>query len=188
MTVPGRDDHHAVRSPDSVHRGGAGIFQDIDPFDITRVEPRQAVPGGHLHGHSIHHIQRLSVAVDGAPAPDLDRMPPLGNRMTRTPALRPSSNSSTCAAGIPCRSAALTVETALAVTSSEGAPGGADAGGWAHPGNNSVVATSAARAAFPVPSIAALVAGVLPQASDGRFTRRDRVQRVPRCEGRPDGP
>src|SRR5213592_1162959 len=113
-------------------------------------------------------------------------MPPLGNRMTRTPALRPSSNSSTCAAGIPCRSAALTVETALAVTSSEGAPGGADAGGWAHPGNNSVVATSAARAAFPVPSIAALVAGVLPQASDGRFTRRDRVQRVPRCEGRAD--
>src|SRR5438477_471938 len=110
--------------------------------------------------------------------------PPLGNRMTRTPALRPSSNSSTCAAGMPCRSAALIVETELAVTSSEGAPGGADAGGWAHPGHNSVVATSAARAALPVPCIAALVAGVLLQAGDGRFTGGNRIQGVPRRESR----
>src|SRR5438270_7113682 len=113
-------------------------------------------------------------------------MPPLGSRMTCTPALRPSSSSSTCAAGMPCRSAARTVETALAVISSEGAPaGGADAGGWAHPHHASGVATSATRAALPgVPRITALVPGVLLQACDSRFTGWDRVQRVPRREGR----
>src|SRR5437879_8450756 len=113
-------------------------------------------------------------------------MPPLGSRMTCTPALRPSSSSSTCAAGMPCRSAARTVETALAVISSEGAPaGGADAGGWAHPHHASGVATSATRAALPgVPRITAQVPGVLLQACDSRFTGWDRVQRVPRREGR----
>src|SRR3989449_2452934 len=111
-------------------------------------------------------------------------MPPLDNRMTCTPALRPSSSSSTCAAGMPCRSSALTVETALAVISFGDAAAGEDARGWAHPSHLTPAATSTTPREVREPRVTALVPGVLLQAGDGRFTRRDRVQRVPRCECR----
>src|SRR6266516_7681568 len=107
-------------------------------------------------------------------------MRPLGNRMTCTPALRPSSSSSTCAAGMPRRSSALTVETALAVISFGGAAAGEDARGWAHPSHPTPAAKSMTPREVREPRVTALVPGVLLQASDGRFTRRDRVQRVPR--------
>ena len=112
-------------------------------------------------------------------------MPPLGNRMTCTPALRPSSSSSTCAAGMPCRSSALTVETALALISFGGTAAGDDGGGWAHPTHPTATARSTTRRDACGPRVtAALIPGVLLQPGDGRFTRRDRVQRVPRREGR----
>src|SRR2546426_2203176 len=111
-------------------------------------------------------------------------MPPLDNRMTCTPALRPSSSSSTCAAGMPCRSSALTVETALAVISFGGAAAGEDARGWAHPSHPNPAATSTTPREVREPRVTALVPGVLLQAGDGRFTRPARAQRVPRRECR----
>src|SRR2546429_763160 len=134
-----------------------------------------------------------STTYNGSVSPWMDprpriwtEMPPLGNRMTCTPALRPSSSSSTCAAGMPCTSTALTVETAVAVISSDGAPtGGADAGGWAHPNHSTVAATSTTPAELPrALRFTALVPRVLLQACDGGFTRRDRIQGVSRREGR----
>src|SRR2546422_11501633 len=79
---------------------------------------------------------------------------------------------------MPCRSSALTVETALAVISFGDAAAGEEARGWAHPSHLTPAATSTTPREVREPRVTGLVPGALLRAGDGRFTRLDREQRV----------
>src|SRR5437660_12650891 len=98
--------------------------------------------------------------------------PPLGDRTTHTPATRPSSRSSACRAGIPCRSSPLTLPPDLG-----GAPTGARRDdGCAHPSQLPVtVATTRCRSNMP-----ASVTRVLLQPATRDLDRGDGVDGVSR--------
>ena len=58
----GRDDHHAVRAPGAVDGRRRGIFQDIDGFDVRRVQSRRH---GTLGREAVDDVKRRAGLGEG---------------------------------------------------------------------------------------------------------------------------
>ncbi len=86
-TLLGRDHHYAIGSPGAVQRRSGRTFQDVDGFDVFRVNVRRSITvvepitAGLLvgviarpvvDGHAIYNEQRLVVAGNGLVTPDDD--------------------------------------------------------------------------------------------------------------------
>src|SRR3712207_362425 len=69
------DEDDAVRAARSVHRGGAGVLEHLDPLDVLRVHvEEQAARAGELV--AVDDDQRIAVAEEGAGAADAKGEPP----------------------------------------------------------------------------------------------------------------
>src|SRR5207247_10947370 len=64
------DDDHAVGAAHSVDRRIADVLQDLDRFDVVRIDPGQAAVRTGLHRDAVDYIQRLGTRVEGRGATD----------------------------------------------------------------------------------------------------------------------